>query len=341
MATDFSNYRDLENRFNERYGVKFRYEDYEDDVIRSAAIETDYMFASSNLSEENQKYLSEFIEIFDAAFTRAVDRKIEPFGADEILKDYRELMEGYREARKKSGDPVEEKFAPSSLLLKEAYSEIMDSLEGKQDFIEEEYLGRNLRIRDMRAYMKELEAKKETRPEKLSAIWNYANALEKINAGRPGWWRIIFFARNRAEQREAQNMRNFVNTQLREYDKQYGEGSGFEKMRDCLRDSTIKDLKESTRVAYLTHKQEEKAAKQNGKPKAGDEELEKNNEPPQENEPSLEEELVFDDDVREKIGDMIENDLKHSLIGENGKSEMAKDSEKIEKEAPSKSASVI
>lgn len=307
MAINFSKYQYLVDEFNQRYGVDFSYSDFETEVMRKRYIAE----SRSKISEENQEYVNRFTSLFDKAFTNSVDRKIDAFTAEEIVNDYNRMMNGYSDAYKDNGTPLKQNWVSGSALLKEARDEMEDVKLGKQAFIEEEYLSGALRIRDMRRYAKELQKVNETSPKKLSAIWNYANALQKVNDERPRWWRRIHFIRNAAEKREAENMRNFVTERLQAFDKINGEGSGMREMMVHLSDPTIIKLKDSIETAYASAKKAEKDEKLKAKLKA--EESKKGdlaqNEQYEEKEISLE-----DETVREKIGYMIENDLKESLL---------------------------
>ena len=111
MAIEFKNYQYLADNFNRKYGTSFRYEDFENEVIRKKELDDGYGADGPNISEENQQYISDFITLFDKAFTNSVDKKIESFIARDFIEDYNNMMAGYRDARKDSGVPFTQNWA--------------------------------------------------------------------------------------------------------------------------------------------------------------------------------------------------------------------------------------
>ena len=83
MSIDFTNYQGLVNNFNQRYGVRFNYEDFENEVALNKSLDDNYEPKGSELSEENKKYITDFAELFDKAFVNSLARKIDPFTHEE------------------------------------------------------------------------------------------------------------------------------------------------------------------------------------------------------------------------------------------------------------------
>jgi hypothetical protein len=307
---DFSQYQHLEVKFNQRYGTNFRYSDFETQVKRNQYMEENFASTGSKLSEDNKEYIERFVKLFDKAFTNSVDRKVSFFLFDDILKDYNELMAGYREACEKQGEPLKQEWVPNSRLAKEAWTEMQDVEEDRQKFIEEEYLSRNIRIRDMRQLAEFKRAQGDTDPQSLSVIWNYANALQKVNDNRPRWWRVIHFVRNGAEQREAEKMRNLVTERLSEYDRTHGEGKGMAEMQRYLIDGGIMRLKYSIKDAVVNLRKQENSAK---KPEALNNKTIENAQ--MSNQHVEEKEIILDsEEAKERIGNMLEDEFNEKTI---------------------------
>lgn len=313
MAIDFSKYQQLAEKFNQRYGTEFSYSDFETQVKRNQYMEENFASTGSKLSEDNKEYIDRFVKLFDKAFTKSVDRKIASFNFYDIVKDYNELMAGYREACASQGEPLKQEWVPNSRLAKEAWSEMQEVEEDRQKFIEGEYLAGNIRIRDMRRLAEAHRTNNVESPESLSAVWNYANALQKVNDDRPRWWRIIHFVRNGAEQREAENMRNFVTERLTAYDRKHGEGKGMAAMMGYLNERSIMILKYSVQEAAINLKKQENAAK---KSEALNNKTMEN--APVSDHPVEEKEIILDyETVKERIGNMLEEEFNKSVTVEN------------------------
>jgi hypothetical protein len=82
----------------------------------------------------------------------------------------------------------------------------------------------------------------------------YANALEEINSRRPGWWKVLNYFRNRAEQREARNFKQIVRANFPPYPvvgtdrngaKMYSKelSKEYATLREISRDNSLLDAK--------------------------------------------------------------------------------------------------
>ena len=308
MATDFSKYQHLVDRFNQRYGVDFNYDDFESEVLLNKHLNENFEPRGFVLSEENNKFIDDFVKLFDKAFVNSVARRIDRFTPEEILNDFIQVMNGYRETYRENGNPLDQEWVANSLLMRNVIDEMGEIPENKQTFIEEEYLRGAFRIRDMRKEAQDLASNNEQSqdPAKLSVILNYANALKKVNDDRPRWWRIIHPFRNAAEKRESQNMRDFVNQKAQAYDRINGEGSCMEKITKYLNDSMIEDIKDSVNKAHAEFKAKEAAEKLMNELKAS-----------RAKEDFAEKEIMLDgDNVRENIGKLLGFDIEESFLSD-------------------------
>lgn len=214
---DYSGVQSIEERFNKRYGVDFSYKEFGSSILSGKLLSNLFNSSMEDNTREERAYLDKFAALFKQALDNAVSKKIKNFSVEAMLDDYTNLMDGYRSACEESGEYFGD-WPDRSELVSRAKKETKDLPAEKDDYIAKLYLDRKLRIRDMRAYAKELERTGENDPEKLSILLNYSRALEKVNATRPGWWRFFCYFKNKAEKREAANFKKAVTKVLKLYD---------------------------------------------------------------------------------------------------------------------------
>ena len=239
----FDKYQYLVTAFNNKYGLDFSYEEYETTVLKNQNLASVFAMEKKSINMENRVYISKFGAMYKKAFTNFLDKKIENFSTEQMLKDYRTLMKGYRSARKEANNPLEQNWVASSYLIESAKENIKTIPGNKPDYVEERYLKGELRIRDMRAEVKRLMSMEgEKTPEILAVVLGYSEALKCVNVDRPLWWRWIHPFRNAAEQRESENFANVVKSLVGDY-AVAAFTAGYKKTFDIMLDGTIKNTR--------------------------------------------------------------------------------------------------
>ena len=136
MATDFSNHTNLVNKFNEKYGLKFSFKNFE-----SAA--------SKNWNDA--QYTSAFSGAYMEALTNFADRKRDSFNSVEFIRDYQNMMEDYKAAVNKNGVKVEE-WPDTSDIVYDLNIRLNDREHGipdnKRDYIIQRYEAGKLPLRE-------------------------------------------------------------------------------------------------------------------------------------------------------------------------------------------------
>lgn len=204
----FANYQNLVNDFNFKYGVAFSYQEFEAEVnaLKNSR-------ASSAPGEcENEVYVSTYKKILEKAIDNVIHAKLDRYHLDhkEMMKDYGNLMNGYLDAQSAAGNNIPMEWKRRSELLKSVTPMLEKHTGTNGDYIAQKYLNGEFRIRDMRARTNYLKEHKETNPQVLVGICAYAEALEKVNSQRSRLWRWLHPFRNRAEKRQAKEMRQYI-----------------------------------------------------------------------------------------------------------------------------------
>ena len=260
MSFNYDDYRELEATFNSKYGVSFRYEEFEESILKNKLLAKHFYRKSTDGIEEGS-YVGKFSVLFKQALDSYVKREINTLNINDMLTDYKNLMDGYKKASEEGGEIIPE-WPDDKKLINRVKRDLRNVPETKEAYIIEKYNNRTLRLRDMRAHAQSLVGSKD--PDKLAIVFAYSKALEEINAKRPGWWRIIHPFRNNAEQREAKDFKKLVTSELGFYDtaaqetdeykehiRKSGERpqiqftEGFKRARAIAYDNSILDVKES------------------------------------------------------------------------------------------------
>ena len=204
----FANYQNLVNDFNTKYGVDFSYQEFEAEVnaLKNSR-------ASSAPGEcENEVYVSTYKKILEKAIDNAIHAKLDNYnlGHKEMMKDYGMLMNGYLDAQSAAGNNIPMEWKLRSELLTSVTPMLEKHTGTNGDYIAQKYLNGEFRIRDMRARTNYLKEQRAKNPLVLAGICAYAEALEKVNGQRSRLWRWLHPFRNRAEKRQAKEMRQYI-----------------------------------------------------------------------------------------------------------------------------------
>jgi len=217
MPTNFEKYQERAEKFNAKYGLNFRYEEFETSVEKHKSLEDGLDLGKSAVSIENQFYLLRFGQMHKKALNNYIDGKIPTFDNQQMLKDYIDLMNGYSEAyREQHPNAKLQPWYNSLKLTDKIHDENMTSaLWSQTDYAKERYLKGQLPLREMRAYCEQL-GRLEGQPsrEQLAAIASYAQAIKQVQEDHPWYYRFIHPVRNNAEQRDAKMLADFVKARV-------------------------------------------------------------------------------------------------------------------------------
>ena len=210
---NYEKYQNQVNEFNQKYGVKFSYEEFESNILKMRNFKRNFNFESKDMTMEDSIYRGTFSNLYKQSAHSFIDKKIKNFSYADFLQDYEALIANYRIECEKTGYPkpsVRGGWTKDSDVLESVNKKIADVKDKTQDDVEDRYEKRELRIRDMRAYAEQLRDSGETSVEKISALFVYANALESYNKKR-NFFSRTFGTQGRAERNNANNIRAIAN----------------------------------------------------------------------------------------------------------------------------------
>ena len=305
----FANYQNLVNDFNTKYGVDFSYQEFEAEVNALKNSRT----SSAPGECENEVYVSTYKKILEKAIDNAIHAKLDNYnlGHKEMMKDYGMLMNGYLDAQSAAGNTIPMKWKLRSELLTSVTPMLEKHTGTNGDYIAQKYLNGEFRIRDMRARTNYLKEQRAKNPLVLAGICAYAEALEKVNGQRSRLWRWLHPFRNRAEKRQAKEMRQFITDVAKKRSEFESEREKFlndiQEVLDVKPHVSLKDSIESAMEEFLSDEEfaameknrlNEKCSNKN----PSDELKSENNNPNPVNESH-----------RENIGEHIKEDIKEEV----------------------------
>ena len=259
----FDNFKDDVFIFNNKYKLDFSFEEFEKGVLKLKNIKRFLGRSKGNsISPDDAIYRGTYEKLYKQAINNVIDKKIAPFDYSTLLNDFEDLMKHYRTVCRSTNRTMPSErgaWTKESDVIKSAQKKLNEINENKQASVEERYQKGKLRIRDMRAHAQELADKREDSVEKLSALLNYANALENTNKNRPLWWRAMHLIRNNAEKKYAEQIRQTAKELLGD---NLAEAEAMLKQQDASKlKSDINDL-----LAEAIAKEENSAPTNNVKP---------------------------------------------------------------------------
>ena len=217
MANNFEAYASFERNFNNKYKVNFSFEQYEAKKLNKKNIEP-ALKGQKNLGKENLRYRNALLNIYRECVQNMKDDKYKSFNPDELAADFEKLMNHYRDYCNKN-----DKEAPD---VNGGWKgrEAMDAMRATLATIKPEklkdttdkYISGELRLRDMRANVRNLTANgiSNVSEEGLAEIMIYRESVQTAVENRSIWWKIIHPFKNNAEQKAVQALDAIINYNL-------------------------------------------------------------------------------------------------------------------------------
>ena len=183
---NFESFSDSASAFNEKYGVSFNIRTFN---LVNRNLNSDYLGNSVTQEKFNDYYRDSFMVLFNKAFGNYVDYKIQSFDAVQMFSDFEDMVMGpYRKECERLG-----MVAPSyggRNEGKEILGKMQEALNGvpdsKYEYQAKKYESGELRLRDIRAYVKK--AGDTPTSEQLGTMISYYSAIERATANRTRGW---------------------------------------------------------------------------------------------------------------------------------------------------------
>ena len=195
-----------EEAFNERYGVNFSIEAFDEKVSAfdkfTGGVDIDEM------------YRTVFSELHKKAFANFVDARLgKNFDYVIMLKEFdNEIMNPYSKERKVANKPAPSAMGGwmASKYLESVYDSLDNVPNSKIDFATKRYRDGDLKIRDMKNLANKLENEANPSSEELATLYCYAEALSNVNNERSTLSMTTNLVKYFAEKREAKNFKSIV-----------------------------------------------------------------------------------------------------------------------------------
>jgi hypothetical protein len=126
-------------------------------------------------------------------------------------------MDCFKAAYKEQGQELP-KWPKNSVLLEGTEKSMQDFPKDSISYIADKYLKGEVRLRDMRAFTEQLQKESSPVLNDVVQVLQCANAIQQVNEQRSFWWRVFHPIQNRAEQRNAKMMQEYVDKTLSEDD---------------------------------------------------------------------------------------------------------------------------
>jgi hypothetical protein len=221
MPGKYENYESRLNSFNNRYKVNFSFESYDaqslKDENRVAPLK-----GVKGISRENLKYRNAFLNIYKECVGNMVDKKLNTFKPEELAQEFEKVMDDYRRYCSENGETAPEVNGGwMGTEHMDAMRDTVNSIRSPRVSRESErYLSGELRVRDVRAYVRGLAGEdgshiRHLSPDELANVMVYREAIKNAVESRPFWWKIIHPFKNHAEQKAVDILNELVsiNTQ--------------------------------------------------------------------------------------------------------------------------------
>lgn len=201
--------------FNNRYQVNFSFENYDSQSLKDKNLIAP-LKGVKGISRENLKYRNAFLNIYKECVGNMIDKKYNTFNTEELVQDFEKLMNDYREYCSKNGETAPE--ANGGWMGTEHMDAMRDTINTirspRVNDATERYLSGELRVRDVRAYVRNLAQNGNIRnlsAEALADVMVYREAIKNAVESRTIWWKITHLAKNRAEQKAVGVLDEIIN----------------------------------------------------------------------------------------------------------------------------------
>lgn len=207
MPGKYEKYESRLNSFNNKYKVNFSFESYESQSLKEKNLVAP-LKGVKGVSRENLKYRNAFLNIYKECVGNMVDEKLNTFKPEELAQEFEKLMTDYRQYCSENGETAPE--ANGGWMGTENMDAMRDTVNSirspRVNEATERYLSGELRVRDVRSYVRGLAGEdgnhiRHLSPEELANVMVYRNAIKNAVESRSFWWKRIHPFKNRAEQK--------------------------------------------------------------------------------------------------------------------------------------------
>ena len=207
MPGKYENYESRLNSFNNRYNVNFSFESYDSQSLKEKNLVSP-LKGVKGISRENLKYRNAFLNIYKECVQNMVDKKLNTFKPEELVQEFEKLMTDYRQYCSENGETAPD--VNGGWMGTENMDAMRDTVNSirspRVNEATERYLSGELRVRDVRSYVRGLAGEdgshiRHLSPEELANVMVYRNAIKNAVDSRPLWWKIIHPFKNNAEQK--------------------------------------------------------------------------------------------------------------------------------------------
>ena len=214
MKEQFKDYEYIVNKFNKTHGLKFSFEQYEEERKKASHMREFFLNGKGDLNLQNYVYRKMFEDLFKEAVENSIMRKGKIVDHSALFKDYEIMMSDYRYYCKLNKiDPPDKNGGWKSgvKIIEAIQNKISRITENKNDYVREQYVKRTLRLRDMRADLASMvKDGKEVTAEELSRAILYKRALEQTISSRSVMWKATHWFHGPAEQRDLKSLNEFI-----------------------------------------------------------------------------------------------------------------------------------
>ena len=203
MPGKYENYESRLNRFNNKFKVNFSFESYDSQSLKEKNLATP-LKGVKGISRENLKYRNAFLNIYKECVQNMVDEKLNTFKPEELVQEFEKLMGDYRRYCNDNGETAPDVNGGwMGTEHMDAMRDTVNSIRSPRVAHESErYLSGELRVRDVRAYVRGLAGNiRNLSAEELANVMVYREAINNAVESRPFWWKIIHPFKNNAEQK--------------------------------------------------------------------------------------------------------------------------------------------
>ena len=220
MPGKYEKYESRLKSFNNRYKVNFSFESYDSQSLKEKNLATP-LKGVKGISRENLKYRNAFLNIYKECVGNMVDKKLNTFKPEELVEEFEKLMTDYRgycSENSETAPDVNGGWMGTENM--DAMRTTVNSIRSPRVARESErYLSGELRVRDVRSYVRGLAGNNGSNinnlsPEELANVMVYREAIKNAVESRPFWWKIIHPFKNNAEQKAVGVLNDIVSINM-------------------------------------------------------------------------------------------------------------------------------
>jgi hypothetical protein len=194
--------------------VNFSFEKYASQSLRQKNL-SPALRGVRGIGNENRAYRNALLNIYKECVENMMQKKYENFKPQDLLKDFENLMDGYRDYCRDKGKRAPEShggWKKSEAI--EAMNETLRIMDPKDkvDYAERKYWARELRIRDMRKFVQDNPglARGQGTKEQVAILEIYRTALLKAIETRSQGWGKFNLLRARLEKKTCNILGAFI-----------------------------------------------------------------------------------------------------------------------------------